>query len=103
MSFATILAAAKAIAALLPLISGLVQQAEADLAGVAGSAKLQAVLSQVEAFLSKVVSDVNVVSLVQASLTPLINTLVATYKATGVFSSSTSSAAAAAPAPSASA
>ena len=58
-----------------------------------------AVLVQVEAFLAKISSDVNVVSLVTASLTPLINGLVATYKAAGIFSSST----AASPAPAAAA
>jgi phage-related minor tail protein len=89
MSFATILAAAKLLASLLPLISGLVQQAEADLAGVAGSSKLASVLSQVNAFLSKVTDDVNVISAVQSALTPVINELVATYKAVGIFKSST--------------
>ena len=87
MNFSTILAVAKILAGLLPLISGLVQQVETDLAGVAGTAKLQAVLSQVNGFLTKVTNDANVIAAVQDSLTPLINSLVATYKATGIFKS----------------
>lgn len=87
MSFATILAVAKILAGLLPLISGLVQQAESDLVGVAGATKLQAVLSQVNGFLSKITDDTAVISAVQSSLTPLINELVATYKAVGIFKS----------------
>lgn len=92
MNFSTILAVAKILAGLLPLISGLVQQVETDLAGVAGTAKLQAVLSQVNGFLAKVTTDVNVIAAVQDQLTPLINGLVATYKTVGIFKSTSTGA-----------
>lgn len=102
-NFSLILKAASLVANVLPLLSSLIQQVQQDLAGVAGTSKLQAVLASVGTVMSKIESDVEVVATAKSLIEPLINELVAAFKLNSVGAFAAGSApAASAPAPAAS-
>lgn len=81
---------------LLPVISAFVQQVETLLGGASGSSKLAAVLASVEAYISKIEADANVIAELKTMLTPLVDAAVAMFNQSGLFSHAKASA----PAPS---
>jgi hypothetical protein len=77
MSFTAILKALSLIPSILPVIAAFVQQADALLSGSPGTAKLQAVLAAVTAYLAKIEADADVIAELQKLVTPLIEGAVA--------------------------
>jgi hypothetical protein len=59
------------------VISALVKQADADLAGVAGASKFQTVLVAMQAYIAKLTTDLNVVAELKTLVEPLIEAAVA--------------------------
>ena len=88
----SLVAKLQAVAALLPLLTSLVQTVEATLpAGTAGSTKLKAVEDALASVYEKEQIAQTSFSEVWPLLSGVASTLVATFKATGAFTSSTSS------------
>jgi hypothetical protein len=100
MSFASVasslLAKLQAVAALMPLLTSLVQTVEAALpAGTPGATKLDAVKNAIQSVYEKEQLATASFSEVWPLLSGVVDTLVATFKATGAFTSASSSNAAA--------
>lgn len=85
MNLTSALQAIKLVIGLLPLIASFVKQVEEDLAGFAGTAKLQAVVAAVETYLAKAETAADIIKAVEAQLGPVIASLVAAYNAAGLF------------------
>lgn len=73
--------------ALLPIVTGFVQQAEALLVNATGSEKLKAVAASVDAYLAKLNADAETISAVKDQLEPMVSAMVAMFNAAGLFTS----------------
>jgi hypothetical protein len=71
--------------ALLPLVTGFVQQAEALLVNATGSEKLKAVAASVDAYLAKINADAQTIEAVKNQLEPMVSAMVAMANVAGLF------------------
>lgn len=88
MSLSSVFAILSLVPNLFSVIDQAVQSVEASLAnvpGISGSAKLQAAIVKVNAFLTAAGADVAALSNLSTVLTPLISAAVTIFNTTGVF------------------